>query len=95
MSVLSPITSASLEHAVGVGSAVFGASMLAGSYYAFVSTTDCWIQQGATPTATAGAGSMFVPAKTVWFLDGAAGADLAVIQDTAGGKASLTRCLKY
>lgn len=47
------------------------------------------------PIATAGAGSMYVPAGVVLVLDGRVGSDLAVIQDATGGKASLTRCLTY
>jgi ABC-type protease/lipase transport system fused ATPase/permease subunit len=38
---------------------------------------------------------MFLPAKVVVTLDGRAGSDVSIIQDSAGGKASLTRVLKY
>lgn len=41
-------------------------------------------------TAAAGAGVMFVPPNTPVFLDGAFGRQGAIIQDAAGGKASLT-----
>lgn len=46
--------------------------------------------QTVTTTATAGAGSKFLPAKAVDYIDGAFGAKVSVIQDTAGGKASLS-----
>lgn len=48
-----------------------------------------------TPQASAGAGSMFVPANVVVILGGQAGTDASIIQDAAGGKASLTRCLRF
>jgi len=44
------------------------------------------------PAASAGAGSMFVPANTPIMLDGGVGSDLSVIQDATGGKATLVRC---
>lgn len=40
--------------------------------------------------ATAGAGSMFVPALAIKFIDGKHGQTLSVIRDAADGKASLT-----
>lgn len=40
--------------------------------------------------ASAAAGSMYLPANTVVVLDGSRGAQLGVIQDAAGGKASCT-----
>ncbi len=43
-----------------------------------------------TPIATAGAGSVFVPALFTVYLDGARGDSLSVIRDTADGVASLT-----
>jgi len=67
-------------------------AMAAKQTYLFVSTTACWIQQGANPTAAATPGSMFVPANVQVLIDGALGAKLAVIRDAADGKASLTRC---
>ena len=45
--------------------------------------------QTATTTATATAGSVFVPSGKVEYLDGAFGAKVSVIRDTADGKASL------
>jgi hypothetical protein len=43
-----------------------------------------------TPIATAGAGSTFVPANVIVYLDGARGDSLSVIRNTADGSASLT-----
>lgn len=57
----------------------------------FVANTNCWIKQGdASVTATAAAGSIFVPSGTIYHVHGDRGARLAVLRDTADGKASLT-----
>lgn len=63
--------------------------MLTGHWYAFSANTDCWIQQGATPTAAKAAGSMFVSKGTIILIDGAQGPELSVVQDSASGAASL------
>lgn len=86
---LDPTTA--LEVAVTGTSTRFGATMDSHSAYVFSTTTDTWIAQGATPTATVGAGSSLVPAGTMILIDGVCGADLAVLQDSAAGRASLTR----
>lgn len=88
---LCPDTSTSSEQAVGTGSLQFGLTMVANLRYLFASTTACWIAQGASPTASAGAGSMLVPPNTIVVIDGTCGAKLAVIQDSVAGKASLTQ----
>jgi streptogramin lyase len=81
------------EVAVGAASAQFAniTAMAAGQMFMFVSSTACWIKQGSNPTASAAPGSMYVPANTIVFISGANGVKLAVIQDAAGGKASLTQ----
>jgi hypothetical protein len=48
-----------------------------------VSTTNCWINT--TGTATAGAGSMYLPAGVVEYLHVSPGVVFSVIQDSAGG----------
>jgi hypothetical protein len=53
-------------------------------------TTNGTGTQTMTTTATAGAGSLFVPSGVVEWLDGAYGAKVSVIQDSAAGKASIT-----
>lgn len=98
--LLSPDTSTALEVAVGVAHVEFNASMAAHTYWMFVSTTNCWIKQGSHAAltasgASAGAGSMFVPALAQVVISGDLGADLSVIEDTATGKASLTRMMHY
>lgn len=87
-----PITASSDEVAVIVTSAQFAVltAMASDQWFIFCSTTDCWIKQAANPTASAAAGSMFVPAKTIIFINGVNGAKLAVIRDAVDGKASLT-----
>lgn len=68
-----------------------GAAMTAGKLYVFTSTADCWISQGSAPTATKGAGSMFVQKGIQVLIDGAQGAKIAVLQDSAGGNANLVQ----
>lgn len=87
-----PITSTSDSTAVTVASAQFTPTLAAGQVWMFVSSTACWIAQGADPqTAAAADANMFVPAGVTVLIDGGAGAKLAVIRDTADGRASLTR----
>lgn len=50
-----------------------------------VCTTNCWITFGASPTATTGAGSMYLPAGLVEYFHVSPGQKVAVIQDSAGG----------
>jgi hypothetical protein len=91
---LSAIPTLSVEMAVGAGSTTFGAMAITKplgiELWQFISNTACWISQGATPTATTGAGSMFVAAGQAVLLDGHNGAVVAAIQDAAGGKCTLT-----
>lgn len=94
--IVSPITSSALTSTVTATSAVFSATMIAKSFYQFVSNTACWIKQGTAPTAVVNtAGNVFVPANTLVILDGGNGVDLAVIRDAADGRASLTGCKTY
>lgn len=90
--MLSPDTSSSTQVAVGAASVQFSSTLASGQVWLFVSNANCWIAQGANPTASAGAGSMYVPANVVISIWGNGGAKVAVIQDGAStGKASLTR----
>ena len=93
--ILTPLTSTSDSQAVGAVSAQFTPTMTADEVWMFISTTNCWIAQGANPTAAAADGNMFVPANVFVMISGRAGAKLAVIQASAGGTASLTRTFKY
>lgn len=90
MALVVPVASRSDVTAVGAVAATSGLTMDAGFFYLFVSNTDCFIAQGATPTATAADASMFVPSRTPIILAGSSGAALSIIRDTADGKASLT-----
>jgi hypothetical protein len=68
--------------------------------YAYCATEDSWIKLGdlvldnsddvVSPIASAGAGSTFVPAKVIVYLDGARGDALSVVRDSADGLSSLT-----
>lgn len=91
MAIFSPVSSSSIVKAVGAASVAFGATMEAKEVWGFSSTTNCFIAQGATPTASAGNGSVAVAAGQLVIIDGGVGADLAVIQQAAGGFASLCR----
>lgn len=65
--------------------------------YQFTSTSNCWIKQDVaanSPVASAGAGSMFVPALSVVYLVLGYGNTLSVIRDSADGKASLTEVVE-
>ncbi len=90
MSFVIPVTSSSDLTAIGAAAATFALSMEPGLCYLFVANTDCFVLQGANPTATAADGSMFVPSRSAVVLSGDNGAKLSVIRDTADGKASLT-----
>lgn len=93
MSILAVTPPSSTTIAVGAASAQFATSMNPGELWGFASTTACAIAQGANPTASAGAGSgsVALPAGQLVVIDGTAGAKLAVIQQAAGGFASLFR----
>jgi hypothetical protein len=87
-----PLSSSSDSTTVDGTSRTFSQTLANGQKYLFVSTTNCWLKQGTTPTASAADGSMFWPANTPLIIDGGVGPTLAVIQATAGGTASLTIC---
>jgi hypothetical protein len=94
-----PDTSRSLEIAIGAAHAEFNAGMQDGETWLYTASTATWIKQGThaalgTSGASAGAGSMYVAAGQPVRIKGRLGADLSAIQDTAGGKASLTPLLK-
>lgn len=54
-----------------------------------VSSQDCYIKFGTNPTATAGAGSFFLPAKVVVKFGVEPGEKVAAIQSSAGGILSI------
>ena len=69
-----------------------GSTMTTGQIFMFQATADCWIAQGTgAVTASKGVGSFFVQKGIQIFIDGAQGSKLAVLQDTAGGNASLVQ----
>jgi hypothetical protein len=68
-------------------------SMVPGRMYVLVATAAAWICQGASPTATKGAGSFYAPAGLPIILDGRNGAQLSVLQDSSGGNAVLAAVL--
>lgn len=50
-----------------------------------VSTTNCWITFGASPTAAAAANNMYLPAGVVEYFHVTNGQKLAAIRDSADG----------
>lgn len=86
------ITPFSDVQTVGAAEVDFDTTMAAGQYYMLVSSTLCWVKQGAAPVAASAAdGSTLVPPNTPMYFDGGVGAKLSILQHTAGGSASLTR----
>lgn len=90
---LSPDTTTSDSQAVGAVATTMAPTMGVADRWLFVSSTNCWIAQGAAPTAAAADGSMFVPANVFVTISGKGGAKLSVIQASAAGTASLTRVI--
>lgn len=88
-----PIITPSSDVQTVAGSEVdFDTTMAAGEFYLLVSSTLCWVKQGAAPVAASAAdGSTLVPPNTPMLIDGSLGAKLSILQHTAGGSASLTR----
>lgn len=87
------LTGSAQSVAVGAASAQFGTSMVDGQAYELISTTACWFAIGANPTAAAHAGaSIYCPAnlpRKIYCLG--ANVKVAVIQDAAGGFATLSQ----
>lgn len=91
--MLYPDTTTSDVQAVTITAATMTPAFATTETWMFVSSTDCYIAQGAAPTATAADGSMFVPAGVIITLSGKAGAKVSVIRATVDGTCSLTRVL--
>ncbi len=73
-----------------VGSATLSSTLVAQRVYEFSSSTNCFIKQGfGTQTASAAAENIFCPAGARFYLNGSNGDNVAVIRDTADGKATL------
>jgi hypothetical protein len=89
VNVTVPLSAQSEKQAVGASSTPF-ATLDSAKLYEYVSTVDTWVAQGATPTAAAASGSLFVAAKRVLLVHGGYGAVLAQIQDAGAGVATLT-----
>lgn len=85
-----PKLSASQSTTITAAAANVATALVPGKRYIFVANTDSWIKQGAAPTATAGAGSTFVPARTIVQIIGGSGAVISAIRDTADGRGSVT-----
>jgi hypothetical protein len=87
--MLVPVAGSSDQKAIIVTPVQFDTAMAVTEMFLFTCSTACYIAQGANPTASAGDGSMFVPANEPVLIDGAQGAKLSVIRQTADGVATL------
>jgi hypothetical protein len=62
--------------------------------YRVRATQNCWVAQGATPTATAGSGSDYLAIGQELLLDGSNGAHVSVKADTTSGNVTITPMLR-
>ena len=92
--ILTPDTSTSVEKTVDATSRTFGFTLVRNQMYLFSANVDSWIAIGATPTASAGNGSFFVPKGQIITITGLTG-DVATVQDVSAGKASLCKAWTY
>lgn len=58
-----------------------------------ISTTNCWFDFGTSPTATAAAPSIYLPAGVYFYLPVVEGTKVAFIQDSASGTAQVIPAL--
>lgn len=90
---IAPDTTTSKKIVVGAASVAAGVTIGARERWIFTTTVACWVKQGVLPTATAGDTSTLVPAGGIVQFYGIGGPNLAVIQDTVTGNASVQRGL--
>ena len=70
----------------------FGNALTVGTLYMLTLTAAGWIcQSNAGTAATKGVGSLYLPANVQILIDGAQGSKLHILQDAAGGNASLVK----
>lgn len=99
MNKLVPIPSTSASQTIGGASAIVSSSLDPKKIYQLVGSGAFWYAQGSVasnPTATAGAGSTYVPANTIVLVHGGNGARVVIIQDGAStGKVSLSEVTDF
>lgn len=94
--IITPISTSALVASYTGTPTALTASMVARTYYQLTATTNCWIKQGTAPTAAANTiGNLYIPIGTTVYLDGTAGPDLSIVQDSAAGKAVLAAIKTY
>lgn len=89
--MLVPVAGTSKYLAVTDTAAVIQADMTEAGVYVFTADVDCYIKQGADPTASAANGSMLVSAGMPVVIDGAQGAKLSVVRKADSGVATLQK----
>ncbi len=84
------VTLGALYSTVTVASQELAAALVAGKLYQFVSSTNCYIKQGAeTQTAAAAADNLLCPANVPFYIHGSNGAFLSIIRVSADGVCTL------
>jgi hypothetical protein len=92
--MLAPLAGANSDYqaVTSTSAELAGTTMVAAGLYVLTCDVDCYVKQGAAPTASAADGSMLVPAGMPLLIDGAQGAKLAVIRKgSADGVCTLQR----
>ena len=79
------------EQDAGLGAPGIVPGPVGTSHVRLVSTVDCFVSIGPTPTASATTSS-FLPASSVEYFPVTQGDQVAVIQSTTGGSLNITEC---
>jgi len=91
MSFPVPVTSTGDFKAVAAAAVTFDPTLAVGELWILTASTNCYIAQGAAPTASAADGSTYVHAGQQVLIDGDLGAKVSIIRVTADGVATLTK----
>ena len=93
--ILVPIAGTSDFKVVAAAETDFDTTLTATGVYLFTCDIDCYIKQGAAPVAaSAGDGSLFVPAGIPVVIDGAQGAKVSVIRKGSSDGVATLHSLK-
>ncbi len=74
---------------VAIGASSAASQVIAAEAARLCATVDCWVSLGTNPTATVGAGSVYLPANRELLMAGTAGLKVAVIQVSGAGNLSI------
>lgn len=95
-SMLAPIAgtteaAAAYKAVTGTSGEINGTGLAVTELAVFTCDVDCYIAQGAAPTAAPADGSMFVPAGMPILIDGLQGAKVAVVAKSTTGVCTLAK----